>query len=640
MKRSFLISLLVILSAALTAQTTTQAPKHKVIEEWSLSSDYTTVETVPFDTVFSLFNRYRLTDKFSSMNATLGNYGLPFYQLNFFDRVSDPDKYLYSYYYPIMYLPDRNIFMTTQVPFTEMDWTFGGPRETSEQTFRVRHSQNVNRYFNFGFIYDIIFSLGEYNYQRAEDKTFTFYTSYTGPKYKLYFATGINNLTSWENGGISDVNNMKLFTGRDIEVNLGQLNSSKSILKNRNIMLVQKYKIGGNAVTSDSSKVKKKGFFGLSGTFTYAFVWETNKRSYSDNNPLSGFYSSILADSTSTLDSLYMRSLKNTIRFDFTTDESRKFRLGGGVGIRNELLRFSEIIPSHGKPVTDTVSWYRGSNVLIGKLFNDIGDKFMWMADGELYLTGYRAGDFVLKGKLVKTFFWKKGPATWNISGDIMNRQPSFWYNRWGSNNFEWTNNFGKEFRIDVGTNFSFPARKAGLRFNYAIIDNYTDFNTLAVPSQHSGGLSVAAISANKEFRVWKFHLATDLLLQKSSNPDVLDLPLASVRSAFFFEHLFRFKSTNGRLNTQFGAEVFYYTKYYPYAWMPATGRYYRQDLEKTGDYPYVNVFLNLKLQRTRFFIMYDHVNSGFMGYNYFMIPSYPQNTRMLRYGIAWTFYN
>jgi hypothetical protein len=37
---------------------------------------------------------------------------------------------------------------------------------------------------------------------------------------------------------------------------------------------------------------------------------------------------------------------------------------------------------------------------------------------------------------------------------------------------------------------------------------------------------------------------------------------------------------------------------------------------------------------------MFDHVNSGLMGYDYFMVPTYPMNSRMLRYGLAWTFYN
>ena len=105
-----------------------------------------------------------------------------------------------------MYVPDKAVFMNTQIPFTELVWTFAGPRETSEQTFRVRHSQNVNRFLNFGLIYDIIYSLGQYNYQRSEDKDFILHSSYTGNKYKLYFAAGINNLISYENGGITDNN--------------------------------------------------------------------------------------------------------------------------------------------------------------------------------------------------------------------------------------------------------------------------------------------------------------------------------------------------------------------------------------------------------------------------------------------------
>jgi len=130
------------------------------------------------------------------------------------------------------------------------------------------------------------------------------------------------------------------------------------------------------------------------------------------------------------------------------------------------------------------------------------------------------------------------------------------------------------------------------------------------------------------------------VLAQVSSNAEILDLPLLSVRSAGYFEHLFRFRQTNGRLNTQLGVDLIYHTLYHPYSYMPATGRFFRQEQIKTGNYPFINVFLNLKLKRARIFIMVDHVNSGFMGYDYFMIPSYPMNFRMLRYGTAWTFYN
>ncbi len=639
MIRKLSILLLLLISSEIAAQEKEPA-KPRIMKQWNLSTDFTEEVIIPFDTVFSLFHHYRISDRYSSLNATLGNYGLPFYQINFFDRTSDPDKFIYSGYYPFMYLPGKALFMNTQVPFTELVWTYGAPRETSEQTFRVRHSQNVNRFLNFGLIYDIIYNLGQYNYQRAEDKTFTLFSSYTGPKYKLYFSAGVNNLIAFENGGITNKDDLELYDTREVPINLGALNKAESTLKNRNLLIVQRYTIGGVSDKPDSVKGRQTGFLGLSGTFSHILIWENNRRTYSDNDARSGFYPINLIDTIATFDSLFVRSLKNTIRFDFTTDESRKFRLGGGAGLRNELFRYSQIIPSHDTNYADTAAWNRNNNVLVGRLYSDIGEKFRWTADGEFFLTGYRAGDFILKGEISKSFRFKKGDAAWIITGRMMNTQPSFWYEQWGSNHFEWQNNLKKEFRIDLGTVFAYPARKAQLRFNYSIIDNYTDFNNLALPSQYGDGLSVAALSARKEMRAWKFHLDADVLIQKSSNSDILDLPLFSTRTTLYFEHLFRFKTTNGSLNTQLGADVLYHTKYYPYAYMPATGRFFRQDMTKTGNYPFIDVFLNLKLKRTRIFIMVDHINAGFMGNDYFMIPSYPMNARMIRYGIAWTFYN
>lgn len=639
MIRDFFIYFLLSVTTVVSAQTD-NALKQKTIRQWQLSADCSEEVSIPFDTTFSLFHRYRISDRYSPMNATLGNYGLPFYQLNFFDRITDHDKFIYAGYYPLMHLPDMAVFMNTQVPFTELVWSYGGPRETSEQTFRVRHSQNVNRYLNFGLIYDIVYNLGQYNYQRAEDKTFTFFTSYTGLKYNLYFSAGLNNMTSYENGGIAGTDQLSLFDTRSIPVKLGSLNKAISILKNRNILLVQKYVIGKQQNKPDTEGKANQGFTGLSGIVSHIFSFETNTRTYSDAYPGSGFYDTILISNTETFDSLRSQTIKNTIRFDFTTDTSRKFQFGGGIGFRNEIYSYGQIIPTYGNPVADTARWHKNNNVVVGKLFNNIGEKFGWTVNGELFLSGYRAGDFVIIGTITKGFSLDKGYALWIINGGMRNMQPSFWYEQWGSNHFEWHNNMKKEFRIDIGTSFSYPARKATLKFNYAIIDNYTDFDLSVFPSQFASGLSVAAVSANKEINAWKFHLNTDLLVQKSSNDEVLDLPFVSIRSALYFEHLIRFRKTNGKLNTQIGADVSFHSAYSPYSYMPATGRFFRQDAVKTGDYPFINVFLNLKLKRTRIFLMLDHLNAGYMGYDYFMVPDYPMNVRMFRYGLAWTFYN
>jgi len=141
MRRTLAILLITCLSPVFYAGAQ-DTLRHRVTEMWRGSPDLTEEVVVPFDTIFSLFHHYRLADKYSPLNASPGSYGLPFYQLNFFDRVTDPDKYLSTYYYPFMYQPDRYLFMNTQVPFTELLWTYAGPRNQAEQTFRIRHSQN------------------------------------------------------------------------------------------------------------------------------------------------------------------------------------------------------------------------------------------------------------------------------------------------------------------------------------------------------------------------------------------------------------------------------------------------------------------------------------------------------------------
>jgi hypothetical protein len=131
----------------------------------------------------------------------------------------------------------------------------------------------------------------------------------------------------------------------------------------------------------------------------------------------------------------------------------------------------------------------------------------------------------------------------------------------------------------------------------------------------------VASLFLSKELTAWKFHLTGDILSQISSNSEVLDLPLMSVRSADSLSIGSDLSKQTEALNTQLGFDLIYHTPYYSYLYMPATGRFFRQQTATTGNYPFVNVFLNLKLKRTRIFIMFDQVNAGMQGYEYCMIP-------------------
>src|SRR5674476_226759 len=91
---------------------------------------------------------------------------------------------------------------------------------------------------------------------------------------------------------------------------------------------------------------------------------------------------------------------------------------------------------------------------------------------------------------------------------------------------------------------------------------------------------------SSKDLVFWKFHWDNTVLLQTSSKSDVLSLPLVTARSAFFFDHLFKFESTKGELYFQLGAEAMIHTTYYAMNYMPATGRYFSQSDTEIGNYP------------------------------------------------------
>ncbi len=612
-----------------------------VSRQYRLNDTYTEIIDIPLDTLVDTFHRYKKTEEISPFFQGLGNYGLPYVEIDFFDRPVDPEYFIYRHLRYYMHHAGNKLYVDTQTPFTELRWTFGGERQLAEQTLGVRHAQNVNPYLNIGLDLDVIYSLGQYNYQKSDNRDFTLHASYLGNKYKAFASWSINNLKAYENGGVADPAVLDQYETRDVPVNLGGLNKAISAIKNMNLQVIQKYTVGGGEkdALNDSTQNEKKR--GLSGTFSHIFEYEKGGRIYEDLAPGIGFYDSLYINESGTHDSLYARVLKNTLRFDFNTGEKAKFQLGIGVGAVNEQNIFAQIIPTHEEEIpADSVRWKESSNALLGTLFNRIGEKFGWRADGKLYFTGLRAGDFELKGNISKSFNEGEKKSEFVARGSVFNTGPAWWLSSWGSNHFEWSNNFNSEFRINLGGSYYYPGVNFNAGIDYALITNMFYFNDEAMPEQHDGVISVISGRLNKNFSFWKFRFDNSILVQKSSNNEILNLPLICARSAFYFDHEFHFNITGGKLQTQVGFEAEYNTAYNSYAYMPATGIFYIQDEIKTGNYPVIDVFLNIKLKRTRMFVGFDHVNYGLMGYDYFISPYYPMNIRMFKYGIAWTFYN
>jgi hypothetical protein len=88
------------------------------------------------------------------------------------------------------------------------------------------------------------------------------------------------------------------------------------------------------------------------------------------------------------------------------------------------------------------------------------------------------------------------------------------------------------------------------------------------------------------------------------------------------------------------GLNFYYNTSYYADAYMPALRSYYLQDKKEIGNYVYMDVFINVKIQRARVFVIYTNWGSFFEGRNYYSTPKYPMQDAAFKFGVSWRFHD
>ena len=134
------------------------------------------------------------------------------------------------------------------------------------------------------------------------------------------------------------------------------------------------------------------------------------------------------------------------------------------------------------------------------------------------------------------------------------------------------------------------------------------------------------------------FNFNAEVTYQHSSNQAVLPLPALNAYANIFLK--FRIAKV---LNTEIGADAWYFTSYDAPEYLPALGQFVQQNQAakvEIGNYPMVSVYANFLLKQTRFYVKYYHVNKGTGNRNYFLTPHHPLTPAVLWFGLSWNFYN
>ncbi len=365
----------------------------------------------------------------------------------------------------------------------------------------------------------------------------------------------------------------------------------------------------------------------------------------------------IYEDSLQTRDSTRYTFLNNMFQLKFNEEANSLLRFGLRAYFKNEIsfYRYQDSAKiEYDDDEEEYITHYRKSDKVLvnscvgGQIFKNRGENFWWNAGAKLYFQGYKAGDMEINGEISSLYPVFKDTAGVYAKGKIQLHSASYLQEHYYSNHFIWNNDFNQEKIVQLEAGLRIPTKRFKLSWESKTWTDYLYWNEDAVPDQASQVISAFQITLLKHFKAGAFNSNNSLAYQYSSDQSIYPVPEFTGYSSNYFN----FYLAQKVLQVQLGFDVRYHTKYYTPAFMPATGQFYVQNDKKYGDYPYVDLFMNLHLKRARIFIKIDHVNQfiqnqaykwdNSFNYNsdFFLTKGYPHELTRIKWGVSWNFYN
>ena len=133
------------------------------------------------------------------------------------------------------------------------------------------------------------------------------------------------------------------------------------------------------------------------------------------------------------------------------------------------------------------------------------------------------------------------------------------------------------------------------------------------------------------------FHLDMQQLLQHSTDPEQMPVPLWASKNSVYAElHLF-----SRALTLQTGVDLRYHTAFHAQTYDYRTGLFCHQDEIDVGNYIWGDVFVNIQIKRASIYLKAGHLNALWeTSPNYFILPHYPGRKFGLYWGINWKFFD
>ena len=659
--------------------------KTTVTPSLPIDSTFVTYNAYPFDSIFLNASKVVDTTTFhtadfdylqrgNTIYSTLSNTGMAHKSMRF-NHLHQAGFDMTLPAFPTYLLNEGNMASYMSVlPYSEIRYlmTIGD----LEQHFHARFGRQVTPRLLVSFAFDTDYSPATFNNNKTINNAFWINAKYItkSERYGVSAHWYRNKLEMGENGGIvndeaysehqetdNTVIPVNLTTATNFIVSSGigfehyfNLLPKKTITTKKEAPRVKSDSIAPSPVFNDSipidslfidsiktienqdvvQEVKVRKF--TLGRLCHNFSFLNNKLYYNESSPGVSFYQPFdtLMNASKSTDTTLVRAIKNTVKWSSLGyqkyNDDIPFYLYAGI--------------THGFYQVKHYDYLEGETVLArnynqlsvnGGIIVNLFKSTRITGQAELITLGYQIGDFDVKGQwkqFIGTSTKNYGQATFDME---LKRQSANWFEEsYYSNHFRWENDFNASTYLTFNLRYSYKTYSIGVK--QTSIANMIYFGTDARPTQNDGMFSIREAYLSFYQRLGRFELEGFASLQKSSNEEVMHLPLVLGQlKVGYSQPIFHKAATLHPSIT-----VRYFTKYYADAYMPATRTFYLQNDVEIGNFPFIDLALAIKVKKAHIYAAYSNMFLLTGDHNSFIAPHYPMRDSKIFIGVNWRLFN
>lgn len=619
----------------------------KIVEPLGLR-DTTTIDTLP-DNYAQRF----IPSFISPAYVTTGNYGAEGLNMIWSERPVRSDFFFRDALGPWIPTEQSMRFYNTRTPMTLLSYTTAGGRDNVQEHLGVKFSGNINKKAQVGALLDYIYSKGCYANQADKNLNWGFSGSYIGDRYEMQAYYNHFNLLNKENGGIDDplyITDPALIQGGVTKVDPKtiptKLANAHTRVTGQQLYINNRYKIGYWHEEREGDSVVSREYIPVTSVI-YTLKYTGGKHMFHNSSTaeMSEFFTNTYLNPDITDDRTSYWSLENTVGISLLEGFHKYAKFGLATFVTYELDRFTQTTDTIDRAEAETLTPFPEGITIYPKvtehkarvgaqLTKQRGSILRYAATAQFGVAGAAAGDIRLDGNINTRIPLPIDTINMKVFGAFSNEATPYLMRNYLSNHFIWQNNFGKERRLRLGGALFVPRTGTSFTAQVENVQNHVYFGEDFLPVQHGGSVQIFSANLTENLRLGPFNWDTSITYQTSSDANIVDLPKLAVYTNLYFK--FRIAT----LNVQMGVDCDYYTRYYAPKYQPATASFANQSEQKLGNYPFMNLYANLKLSKTRFFLMMSHINQGWFSHDYFSMPDYPLNPRRFQIGLCVDFAN